>query len=153
MLLPTLKDARKGYDYWALGHIHVPTVLNEKQTIVYPGAPQGHTKKEQASTSILLVELSKGSCQIHPIKVAEVYWKTKEISLRKARTTKEVIVHIRQQLSKVEDGFSLIEIKLKDYDHLNTDVLERIQSGELLDYLLEEFSDRINDFFIGVFLS
>lgn len=68
--------------------------------------------------------------------------------MRKARTTKEVIVHIRQQLSKVEDGFSLIEIKLKDYDHLNTDVLERIQSGELLDYLLEEFSDRINDFFI-----
>ena len=142
------KMQEKGYDYWALGHIHVPTVLNEKQTIVYPGAPQGHTKKEQASTSILLVELSKGSCQIHPIKVAEVYWKTKEISLRKARTTKEVIVHIRQQLSKVEDGFSLIEIKLKDYDHLNTDVLERIQSGELLDYLLEEFSDRINDFFI-----
>ncbi|HGF8064298.1 TPA: exonuclease SbcCD subunit D [Enterococcus faecium] len=142
------KMQEKGYDYWALGHIHVPTVLNEKQTIVYPGAPQGHTKKEQASTSILLVELSKGSCQIHPIKVAEVYWKTKEISLRKARTTKEVIVQIRQQLSKVEDGFSLIEIKLKDYDHLNTDVLERIQSGELLDYLLEEFSDRINDFFI-----
>ena len=61
-----------------------------------------------------------------------VYWKTKEISLRQAKTTKEVIVHIRQQLSKVEDGFSLIEIKLKDYDHLNTDVLERIQSGELL---------------------
>ena len=68
--------------------------------------------------------------------------------MRQARTTKEVIVHIRQQLLKVEDGFSLIEIKLKDYDHLNTDVLERIQSGELLDYLLEEFSDRIRDLFI-----
>ena len=68
--------------------------------------------------------------------------------IEESKNDKEVIVHIRQQLSKVEDGFSLIEIKLKDYDHLNTDVLERIQSGELLDYLLEEFSDRINDFFI-----
>ena len=36
----------KGYDYWALGHIHVPTTLNEQPAIVYPGTPQGHTKKE-----------------------------------------------------------------------------------------------------------
>lgn len=41
------KMQEKGYDYWALGHIHVPTVLNEKQTIVYPGAPQGHTKRNK----------------------------------------------------------------------------------------------------------
>ncbi|MCC9082600.1 hypothetical protein LOS20_15825 [Enterococcus faecium] len=41
------KMQEKGYDYWALGHIHVPMSLNEKETMNYPGAPQGHTQKSR----------------------------------------------------------------------------------------------------------
>lgn len=33
----------KNYDYWALGHIHQPTQLSAE--MIYPGTPQGHTKK------------------------------------------------------------------------------------------------------------
>ncbi|EAC9858892.1 DNA repair exonuclease, partial [Listeria monocytogenes] len=29
----------KGYDYWGLGHIHVPKTLSEQPPILYPGTP------------------------------------------------------------------------------------------------------------------
>ena len=42
----TWKDLKAtGYNYWALGHIHQPQIVSEQPLIVYPGTPQGHTKK------------------------------------------------------------------------------------------------------------
>ncbi|THE06920.1 DNA repair exonuclease [Enterococcus hirae] len=127
----------KGYDYWALGHIHVPTKLNEKGTILYPGAPQGHTKKEESARSILLVELQGNHCQTVPIEVAEVYWKVQQISLHQAQATAEVLSLIKQTISSPKKQ-TLLEIKITDYAHLSNEIIERIQSGELLEYLVEE---------------
>ncbi|MFD1900816.1 exonuclease SbcCD subunit D [Enterococcus termitis] len=44
----------KGYDYWALGHIHQPQVVSADPLIVYPGTPQGHTKKNVVYRALLL---------------------------------------------------------------------------------------------------
>ncbi|MBF8808577.1 MAG: metallophosphoesterase [Enterococcus lacertideformus] len=128
----------KGYDYWALGHIHVPLSLNERGTINYPGAPQGHTQKEQLAKSVLLVELIPGGCHTTSLEVAELYWETKEISLKQARTTQDVLQVIQTQLKEELPKVTLLDIKVIDYHHLNQEVIERIQSGELLDYLIEK---------------
>ncbi|MBO0462425.1 MULTISPECIES: metallophosphoesterase [unclassified Enterococcus] len=133
---PTQMEA-KGYDYWALGHIHVPTKLNEKGTILYPGAPQGHTKKEESSTSVVLVELHGATCQTTPLKVAEVYWERKQLSLKEVRETTDVLKKIQQELIE-PSTMTLVEIEFIDFEHLSQEILERIHSGELLDYLKEE---------------
>ena len=36
----------KGYDYWALGHIHARRVLRERPWVVFPGNLQGRHPKE-----------------------------------------------------------------------------------------------------------
>lgn len=137
----------KGYDYWALGHIHVPTKLNEKGTILYPGAPQGHTKKEESATSIVLVELQGASCRTTPIKVAEVYWKRQQISLREVKQTTDVLKKIQQELVE-PNKMTLVEFEIIDYEHLDQEVLDRIHSGELLDYLKEETNRKFSNLVI-----
>ena len=46
----------KGYGYWALGHIHKPTVIGRDPWIVYPGNLQGRHAKETGPKGCFLVE-------------------------------------------------------------------------------------------------
>jgi DNA repair exonuclease SbcCD nuclease subunit len=51
----------KGYDYWALGHIHQREVVREQQPrIVFPGNLQGRHAKETGSKGCELVEVQDG---------------------------------------------------------------------------------------------
>lgn len=50
----------KGYDYWALGHIHKPGVISSEPYIVYPGNPQGRDFGETGMKGCYLVEMSQG---------------------------------------------------------------------------------------------
>jgi DNA repair protein SbcD/Mre11 len=45
----------KGYDYWALGHIHARRVLGERPWIVFPGNLQGRHPKETGPKGCTLV--------------------------------------------------------------------------------------------------
>jgi DNA repair exonuclease SbcCD nuclease subunit len=47
--------ALKGYDYWALGHIHQRRVLAERPWIVFPGNLQGRHPKETGAKGCTLV--------------------------------------------------------------------------------------------------
>jgi DNA repair exonuclease SbcCD nuclease subunit len=47
--------ALKGYDYWALGHIHIRRVLDERPWIVFPGNLQGRHPKETGAKGCTLV--------------------------------------------------------------------------------------------------
>lgn len=47
--------ALKGYDYWALGHIHARQVLHERPWIVFPGNLQGRHPKETGAKGCTLV--------------------------------------------------------------------------------------------------
>ncbi len=57
-----LRDVQdKGYDYWALGHIHKPGIVHDANPfIVYPGIPQGRDFGETGPRGFYLVELKKG---------------------------------------------------------------------------------------------
>ncbi len=45
----------KGYDYWALGHIHKREILKENPVIVFPGNIQGRHIRETGAKGCLLV--------------------------------------------------------------------------------------------------
>lgn len=52
----------KGYDYWALGHVHEREVLRAAHpAVAYPGNPQGRHLKEQGPRGVYLVELARGA--------------------------------------------------------------------------------------------
>jgi DNA repair exonuclease SbcCD nuclease subunit len=50
----------KGYDYWALGHIHIRQVLHERPWIVFPGNIQGRHAKETGPKGCTLVTVEDG---------------------------------------------------------------------------------------------
>jgi DNA repair protein SbcD/Mre11 len=53
---------RKGFDYWALGHIHKMQVVSPSNpSIIYPGNPQGRDFGETGPKGCLLVEISSGN--------------------------------------------------------------------------------------------
>jgi DNA repair exonuclease SbcCD nuclease subunit len=52
--------ALKGYDYWALGHIHQRRVLAERPWIVFPGNLQGRHPKETGAKGCSIVTVEDG---------------------------------------------------------------------------------------------
>jgi hypothetical protein len=52
--------AAKGYDYWALGHIHDRRVLHERPFVVFPGNTQGRHARETGAKGATLVEVADG---------------------------------------------------------------------------------------------
>jgi len=47
-----------GYQYWALGHIHLRSVTLGKSTVVMPGIPQGRDINEAGAKSVTLVTIA-----------------------------------------------------------------------------------------------
>ncbi len=57
----TVSDlAARGYDYWALGHVHEHEILSRDPWIVYPGNLQGRSVRECGPKGAVLVDVEDG---------------------------------------------------------------------------------------------
>ncbi|MDN6292843.1 MAG: metallophosphoesterase family protein, partial [Tetragenococcus halophilus] len=122
----------KNYDYWALGHIHVPTILSEEAAIIYAGTPQGHTQKEE-STGVNYVMIDQGQVHWQIVDVSAVKWEQKEVSLSGISQQKAVLDEIIEAFQISER--KLVKLSLKDTDLLPTYWLQEKEAQELLDYV------------------
>ena len=137
---------QKGYDYWALGHIHVATTLSTQPPIIYPGTPQGHTQKEKETPGILLVTLTQGEATWEAIPVHQLSWQ--EITLSLAGVSNQ-----RMALEKIQNLFTvskkaLIRLVLSETADLPKNWLNAKEKKELIAYLnhelqLQGFAQRI----------
>jgi DNA repair exonuclease SbcCD nuclease subunit len=126
----------KNYDYFALGHIHVPSVESETPAIVYAGTPQGHTKKETDVKGVVLVELKPTGVSFEWISVEELEYKEKTISLSQNQTMMAARENLLQSMT--EPAFYIVT--LKDFEQLGGEFKRSFLSGELAEYL----ADRVN---------
>jgi DNA repair exonuclease SbcCD nuclease subunit len=68
---------RAGYDYWALGHVHVRQLLSEDPPVMYPGSLQGRTHAETGPKGAMVVDLSdRGGPAISFRALAPIRWET-----------------------------------------------------------------------------
>lgn len=68
---------RSGYDYWALGHVHVRQLLSQDPPVVYAGSLQGRTHAETGPKGAYLVDLSdRGAPAISFRALAPIRWET-----------------------------------------------------------------------------
>ena len=70
--LPTL--IAKGYDYWALGHVHAREVLCEQPRIVFPGNLQGRHANETGAKGCELVSVEAGRVESEFVSLDVVRW-------------------------------------------------------------------------------
>jgi DNA repair protein SbcD/Mre11 len=52
--------AARGYDYWALGHVHAFEIVSRDPWIVYPGNLQGRSIRECGARGAVIVEVADG---------------------------------------------------------------------------------------------
>lgn len=89
----------KGYQYWALGHVHNRHILSSDPYIVYPGNIQGRHGKEQGEKSSELVTVSDtGSVTIEQIPTSVVPWVEVVVDASNCQTAEDVYDSLRKEL-------------------------------------------------------
>jgi len=103
-----------GFDYWALGHVHVRQALSDDPPIWYAGSLQGKTHAERDARGALLVDLSDREIPAIAFRsLAPVRWDTLEVDHLDGVTTLDELercVHVAWRAARAEDvGTSVIE--------------------------------------------
>ncbi len=95
-LLSDLID--KGYDYWALGHVHEHKILNENPLVACPGNLQGRHIRETGPRGALLVTVANGKPAVERLFVDTVRWHRIEIDAGAAHSLQDVVRLARDRL-------------------------------------------------------
>jgi DNA repair exonuclease SbcCD nuclease subunit len=91
----------RGYDYWALGHIHKGAKLASDPWVVYPGNLQGRHAKETGPKGCMLVTVDDDRVStVELIDLAVVRWELAEVELKGKSRETELIETIRAALAQ-----------------------------------------------------
>ncbi len=92
----------KGYDYWALGHVHKREVLCKDPWIVFPGNLQGRHAKETGPKGATLVTVQGARItSVEHRSVDVVRWAVTEVAADEAVTPADVVDRVRATLQRV----------------------------------------------------
>ncbi|TKD68679.1 metallophosphoesterase family protein [Pseudalkalibacillus hwajinpoensis] len=127
----------KGFDYWALGHIHQRAQLLEEPPVIYPGNIQGAHRKETGVKGCYLVTLSEASSYTSFHQTSDVTWHRQAIDLGQYETMQGLLQACEELLDQdtYASGGHLIEIELIGISHLHTQLLQEDQLEDLLQAL------------------
>ncbi|MBX3426901.1 MAG: DNA repair exonuclease [Pirellulales bacterium] len=92
----------RGYDYWALGHIHQREVLSGATTIAYPGNIQGRHIRENGPKGCLVVHVNDNLAAdpvFQPLDVLR--WEVARIGLEDAESLSDAFDRVRDALSQL----------------------------------------------------
>lgn len=91
--------ASRGYDYWALGHVHRREVVAQSPWIVYPGNLQGRHARETGAKGATVLRVEDGrvvSVEAHTLDV--VRWAVCDVDASEASSPDDVVELVRQSL-------------------------------------------------------
>jgi len=75
----------KGYDYWALGHVHQAEVVHERPYIAFPGNLQGRHRRETGAKGANLITVDDGQVTaLAPIPFDVVRWSYVPVDMKDA---------------------------------------------------------------------
>jgi len=94
----------KGYDYWALGHVHKREVVSEDPWIIFPGNIQGRHIKETGAKGATLVTVEDGRItEIDERELDVLRWAICQVGLSECGTTDSVYDAVRQAFEQELD--------------------------------------------------
>ncbi len=91
---------KKGYDYWALGHIHNYQILETSPYIVYSGNIQGRHIHERGPKGCCIVSRLDGDLEIEFKSLASLIWERVNINLSNITQEREVKAALAQVLTE-----------------------------------------------------
>lgn len=137
----------KGYDYWALGHIHQAQVLSQQPLIQYPGSIQAKSRKEIGDKGGYLVEIKDERVTSQFISLASIRFERAQLDAKFDWDDMDFLAEVRQILrnyqeeSLVNRQAYLVEIRVEEGQRLSEDLVEKISSGQFTQLVNEEYDE------------
>lgn len=130
----------RGFDYWALGHIHKRSILHERPTIVYPGNIQGRSVKETGPKGCYVVDVNEsGNVSLHFHELDLVRWQVREISIDGLSNEAEWIQSVEQAVEEIRDQhsemMSVVRFRLTGRGDMHRLLAEKGSADDLLSEL------------------
>jgi exonuclease SbcD len=151
----------KGFDYIALGHIHMPQILIPDR-MAYAGAPEPIDSGDTGAHGFLRVDLNKDHSKIQFVKSAKREYITIEILVDSSYTNAMLIHTIQEKLGKLgnQDGFIKIVIRGYRDEDITFDIQEIYKLGMIVsvvdlaepDYDFDKFMKDYSRNIIGKFI-
>lgn len=95
----------RGYDYWALGHIHKREILNEDPPILFPGNLQGRNAKESGPKGATLVSVGDNRVTgVEHRSLDTVRWLDEKLDVAKCEDSDAVLAEVRALLERSVDA-------------------------------------------------
>lgn len=92
----------KGYDYWALGHVHTREEVHDDPWIIFPGNTQGrHARETGPKGATLLTVDSSQVTGVEHLELDDVRWAICEIDGFELATADDARTAIRQRLAEI----------------------------------------------------
>lgn len=148
---PTRLDVlrAKGYDYWALGHVHAREVVATDPWVVFPGNLQGRHIREPGAKGAELVEVRDGRIRIQPTAFDVLRWRTLELGIDGLEDTEALLelaaARLRACLEECDDRALAARVRISGRGSLHKRLSERCDEvqAELRNCAMELSGGRI----------
>ena len=94
----------KGYDYWALGHVHEFAIHSEDPWVVFPGNLQGRHIRELGPRGAVMVSADSDGISLERVFVDVVRWFHVEVDVSEAQTIDDVVTLVGKRFDEVVAG-------------------------------------------------
>ena len=106
----------KGYDYWALGHVHLCETVSNDPWIIFPGNIQGRHIKETGTKSATLVSVEDGRVvDVQKRDVGVLFWAVCEVDISDCENIDDVTRQVRESLDQEQQkaGSKTVAVRLR----------------------------------------
>lgn len=133
----------KGYDYWALGHIHKRQILHEEPPIIYPGNIQGRHRKESGDKGFYDVTLSKEHVEYTFEKTTQILYLAYELDCQHIQQASDLLVEIAKTFDMLrnDQGAIILELTLVNLTEDFSTIFLRAETDEWLHTIREQQMD------------
>ncbi|CAM3515936.1 metallophosphoesterase family protein [Marinicrinis lubricantis] len=140
----------KGYDYWALGHIHVPQVLHERPYVVYSGNLLGRHMKEQGERGCYYIEVDDaGESKLEFISLADIQFIRIDVDISDVEEPVELhdrlLAALDERIDASGSASFIYRIRFIGSGKLHSYLQDAEQIGEWLSDLSESYTSIHSD--------
>lgn len=141
---------RAGMDYWALGHLHRPEIIDNPDDphIVFSGCIQGRALNETGPHGVNLVTLRQGAPnKVEFVPTASVAWERPYVDVSAAESLSDLVERIISELYRL-NGTSLCNQMIERIVLRGaTAIHESLQRPGVLDDLRDRINAEVPDFY------
>ncbi|MGV1835578.1 metallophosphoesterase family protein [Rhizobium rhizogenes] len=96
----------RGYDYWALGHVHDYEVVATDPLVIFPGNLQGRSIRERGAKGAVLVTVEDGRISHERLIVDEARFAQVDIIVDPADDQATILRHVEQAVQPLADDMA-----------------------------------------------